>query len=161
MARPSLALKRFVDLYVNGEEHTKGQWEISANGAGLKEPPDPNDPMVQRMIKAAGGLGSVSKPPVSELEDLLEGGFEGIPWQKLKDKLTNVIQSIASGKTQARAAQIQAIQLIIKKAEEEAKESEVVHNVLILPTRGTDAGMKVDDEWIAKIMAMEVKDSDE
>lgn len=160
MARPSLALKRFVELYVNGEEHTRGQWEVSANGSGLREMPDPNDPMVQRMIKEAQELGG-EKPPVDELENLLEGGFEGIPWTELKNKLTNVIQSIASGKTQARAAQIQAIQLIIKKAEEEAKESEVVHNVLILPTRGTDATMKVDDEWIAKIMAMEAKDSDE
>ena len=167
MARPSKALLRFVELYTQGPTHMLGQWDMCANGAGMKEVPLKSDPMVRRMIEEAGGIVlDVDVKPETEvkvdaLEAVLGGGFEGIPWAQLRSELTDVIKSIASGTTQARAAQVQAIQLIIKKAEDEAKEQEVVHSVIILPTQGVGAEMVIDEEWIAKIKRMEVKEEEE
>lgn len=165
MARPSKALAKFIDLYVNGPDHLRGQWDMSANAAGMKAVPSRDDVMVQRMVTEAGG-GIIPKadplPPqvqsTEALEAVLSGGFEGIPWKQLKSELTAIIKSIASGQTQARASQIQAIRLIIEKAEAESKDDAVVHSVIVLPTQGSGADMEIDAEWMRRIMAMEVPD---
>lgn len=166
MARPTKGLAEFVELYVNGPDHLRGQWEACANGAGMKQVPSRDDVMVQRKIEAAGGtIPKVDAPPpqvqqANVLEAVLGGEFEGIPWKQLKGELANVIKSIASGQVQARAAQIQAIRLIIEKAEAEAKEEEVVHSVVVLPTQGTGAQMSIDEEWLRRMMQMEVPKDD-
>ena len=162
MGRPSKALERFVQLYVSGPDHIRGQWAKCAYAAGMKEPPTRDDPMVRRKIEAAGGVVAQEDgvtpqhAQLGELERLLSDAETGaIPWRKLRAMLTPIIQSIAEGTVQARTAQVQMLRLIIEKAEKQAAEEEQVHGVVILPVQGTGASMTVDQLYLEKLKQLE------
>lgn len=167
VARPSKALLRFVELYTNGPDRIKGQWDLCANAAMLPEPPDRNNKTVRMLIERAGGVVlQQDMPPtpdsnLSKLEQVLTlGEAEVIPWRKLKSELTNVIRDIATGVIQARASQVQVLRLIIEKAEQAAAEEEEVHSVVVVPTQGSNAGLTIDEEWMRKIKNMAAAQDD-
>src|SRR4051812_1513261 len=98
MARPSNALKRFAELYVNGPEHIRGRWDLCANGAGLKEIPNRDDVMVRRMVEEAGGvvvpIDPPERDPLAGLVDLELAADVGIPWKEIRSKLVSTIRSV-------------------------------------------------------------------
>jgi hypothetical protein len=159
MARPSKALLKFAELYVNGPAHVQGQWEVCANAAGMREAPLRSDPMVRRIVMEQGGVvleqDQPPQKPLDQLEQLLAKHDEGIPWKQIRSKLTEVIEAVANGTVLARASQVSMLQFVIKKAEEAAKDESVVHNVIVLPTQGQAHEMKIDDKWLQKIKDME------
>jgi hypothetical protein len=159
MARPSKALQRFVELYVNGPAHVQGQWNVCANAAGMREPPERADPMVRRMVEEAGGVVAESDPPprtaLDPLERVLGRVDEGIPWKVIRADLADVIRSVANGEVQARAAQVAMLKYVIEKAEKEAETEEQVHSVIVLPVVGLNAELRIDEQWMAKIKSME------
>lgn len=161
MARPSNALKRFAELYVNGPEHIRGRWDLCANGAGMKEIPDRDDVMVRRMVEEAGGVVVPIDPPehnpLAGLVDLELAADLGIPWKEIRGQLVQTIRSVATGELKASAAQVAMLKEIIKKAEEQNAEEEEIRSVVVLPTQGSAAEMKIDEKWMKRIQEMETK----
>lgn len=166
MARPNRKLEKFVELYCEGSAACRGDWEKSAYGAGMSKPPDRNDPMVQRMIADRGGVTATPEmvrppkvePPVAPLaglENLPLLAEGGLPWRMMRDALKDVIVSVASGTVKATASQVAMLKEIIKKAEEQAAEEDEVRYVVVLPTQGSGAEMRIDEQWFQKIKAME------
>jgi 4-aminobutyrate aminotransferase-like enzyme len=132
----------------------------------MREPPERTNTVVRNLVQELGGLVAPEDAPrtgtsIEELEKIFAEAEEGtIPWRKLRAMLTPVISSIADGTTQARAAQVSMLRLIIEKAEKQASEEEQVHGVVILPVQGTGATMTIDQQWVEKLKQLEQEADD-
>lgn len=169
MARPSNNLRKFVELYVDGPMHMRGQWEMCANGAGMTSVPDPNDPMVRRLIETAGGKvpdpnSAVAVPvPADQLaafEEALAADADGgrVDWKNIRRLLPSVMKAIATGEVRGTPSQVAMVKYIAEKAEAQSEGEDEVHNVVVLPTQGSGADLHIDEEWMQRLRNLETKD---
>lgn len=154
MARPSNKQRSFVKLYVSGPDGVRGDWLACAKACELDPPPSQDDVMIARLIEAEVPAPKV-RSPLSDLEKLFKEGERGIPWRDLRAKLVQTIESVADGTVQARAAQVSMLRLIIEKAEQQGKQEDSVHSIVVLPHQGEKAEMGIDAEWLAKLKSLE------
>lgn len=158
MGKPSNKLRRFVALYTDSS--LKGKWAECAVAADLDPAPDPTDAMVRNMIEKAGGE-PAPEPTAGEQADdaiaeLLAANESGIPWGQLRDKLTDVIGAVATGKTRATAAQVSMLKYIVEQAKE-AGANAAVQNVILLPTQGAGASLRLDELMRLQLREREAK----
>lgn len=166
MARPSNNLRKFVELFVDGPMHMRGQWEMCANGAGMTSTPDPNDPMVRRLIETAGGRVPDPNAPVpavdqlAAFEEALAADADGgkVDWKQIRALLPKVMKAIATGEIRGTPSQVAMVKYIAEKAEAQAEGEEEIHNVVVLPTQGNDASLRIDEEWMQRLRNLETKD---
>lgn len=140
---------------------------MCSNAAGMPSIPERSDPIIRRLVKEAGGVVAEIDAPapteqsVSALEGLLDASEAGIiPWEILKAELTNTIRSIAKGETKASPAQLGAIKMILEKANEAAQADDEIRGVVILPVQGSGADMKIDDDWLKRMRALEERNAE-
>lgn len=126
--------------------------------AGMKEAPPQDDVIMQGLVEALGGIivpdAPESRPdPISALMSAKE---IGIPWTALYTRLADVIESVAMGTVHTTASQVSMLKEVIKEAKAEmAKEADNVQHVVLLPSQGSGAEVKLDPQWRARIAALE------
>lgn len=190
MAPPRKALQKFVQLYTAGPEFIRGDWAKCSVAAGLKTPPDRDEPLVCRLIDEARAKMKPPPEPEPEPEPIAEpepqpepepepepaepvapvddplAGLEiateaGIPWTELKSRLTRVIEGVAKGEVKATAAQVSMIKEILAQSKEEAAASQRgARGVILLPVQGAGEGARLDEQMRQQIRANEQTRSD-
>ena len=146
MARPSNKQRRMAELYVSGPEFLKGKWEECAIAAGLSPSPPQDDPTLVMLIEKAGGTPPGREPPAAEdlLAELLTANEGGIPWSAMRDKLTDVMASVANGTVRATAAQVSMLKYIVEQAKDQGTTDKVL-NVVLLPVQGAGATLRFEE----------------
>jgi hypothetical protein len=173
MARPSNAQRRFAELFVSGPDYVRGQWQQCAVAAGMKDVPPLTDNMLRRLIEAIGGqppevpdanlqaakaaaeavaaaaaAAKAAEPPADDTPDpiaQLELARElGLPWAEMRNKLKDVIESVANGSVRASAAQVTMLKYIIEQAKADVASNELTLGVVLLPTQGKAATLELD-----------------
>lgn len=182
MARPRHDQRKFAELYVKGPAFARGNWNVCATGAGMKEPPPRDDATLRGLIERLGGTPPplpdchleaaeaqanaeaeaaaldaavvlVEAPtPLPAAEDaeeldpiaaLAAAADLGLPWAQMRDKLQDVILSVANGTVRATAAQVSMLKYIVEQAKADASSSERILGVVLLPTQDTGANMRL------------------
>jgi hypothetical protein len=163
MARTSKKQIRMAELYVNGPEFLRGKWEECAIAAGISPTPPIDDPHIRTQVEALGGAMPSEQPLGGETEtdkllaDLLTAKEQGIPWSQLRDKLSAVVESVASGTVRATAAQVSMLKFVVEQAKIEGG-TEKVLNVVLLPTQGVGATLRFEEMARLKVKAHETKE---
>ena len=167
---------KFVELYTSGPKHLKGRWDVCAYAAGLKEPPPRDNSevgvMLRRMVEGLGGLwlpegydppaGPTPSAQLAQLEQVLEGDSDGeaIDWKKIRAVLSATIRSIATGEIRGTPSQVAMVKFVTEKAEAQSVQDEITHKVVVLPTQGTGAEMRIDAKWLERLAQLETKDAE-
>lgn len=161
MARPSNKQRRMAELYVNGPAGVQGVWETCALAAGLQPVPAPDDPTMAMLIAKLGGTPPSSEaPPPDETDfitELLTAKEQGIPWSKLRDKLSDVVKSVADGSVRATAAQVSMLKYIMEEAKGQGETDKVV-NVVLLPVQGAGATLRFEELARLRVAEHQIKD---
>lgn len=77
----------------------------------------------------------------------------GLPWADMRDKLKDVIVSVANGSVRATAAQAGMLKYIVEQAKHDMASEDITLGVVILPTQGAAATLQVSER--AKKRALE------
>lgn len=162
MARPSNKQRRMAELYVNGPAFVAGKWQESAIAAGLDPTPSQDDPTLAMLITKLGGTPpGQSSPEEGEAPDfiaeLLVAKEQGIPWSALRDKLSDVVESVAKGTTRATAAQVSMLKYILEEAKSQGDTDKTV-NVVLLPVQGAGATLRFEELARLQVAEHQAKD---
>lgn len=151
--------RKAVALYCHGPDELRGDWEASCRAAGFKRLPKWNEALRQAVTQEGGLVPADARARVhapTELPPLPDPADPEVDWLATATRLLPTWQAIARGDMDVTPSQRQVLQDIMNRGfgrpgAGTAEQAAGGLRVVVLPTLGTDANMRVCPTCLSRL----------